>query len=137
MIEITIDYQGDLHCQNTHGPSGSQVETDAPVDNNGRGESFSPTDLVATALGSCMATIMGIAAKNKGIALEGMVVKVGKEMSADLPRRITKLDVTVNVPLPEDHDGRPMLEAAALSCPVAKSIDPAIEVPISWNWQAV
>lgn len=135
MIEITINYEGDLHCHNTHGPSGTTVATDAPVDNNGRGESFSPTDLVATALGSCMATIMGIVAKNKEISLEGMVIKVAKHMSEDLPRRISQLEVAIDVPLPADHPERQVLEAAALACPVAQSIHPDIAVPITWTWQ--
>ena len=135
MIEITVDYEGDLHCSNTHGPSGSSFGTDAPVDNNGRGETFSPTDLVATALGSCMTTIMGIIAKQKSIALEGMVIKVGKYMSDSLPRRIAKLEVTIEVPLPENHKERKALEHTALSCPVHQSIHPDIEVPITWRWQ--
>lgn len=135
MIEITINYEGQLRCHNTHEPSTTTVDTDAPVDNNGRGESFSPTDLVATALGSCMATIMGIVAKNKALSIEGMVIKVVKHMSADLPRRISKLEVTIEVPLPADHPERAALEAAALSCPVNQSIHPEIEVPINWFWQ--
>lgn len=137
MIEITINYEGDLHCHNVHGPSQTTVATDAPVDNNGRGESFSPTDLVATALGSCMATIMGIVAKNKGVSLEGMSIKVGKHMSANLPRRISKLEISIDVPLPEDHPERAVLEAAALACPVKQSIHPDIEVPIVWRWHRV
>ena len=124
-----------MHCSNTHGPSGSEFATDAPVDNNGRGESFSPTDLVATALGSCMATIMGIAAKRKDIALEGMVIRVAKHMSENLPRRIAKLEVTIEVPLPADHPERKLLENAALTCPVHQSLHPDIEVPIQWCWQ--
>jgi len=135
MIEIKVNYEGDLHCTNTHGPSGSSFGTDAPVDNNGRGETFSPTDLVASALGSCMATIMGIVAKRKNISLEGMMIKVGKQMSGDQPRRISKLEVTIEVPLPADHPERKILESAALSCPVHQSIHPEIEVPIDWRWQ--
>jgi uncharacterized OsmC-like protein len=134
MIEITINYEGELHCHNTHGPSGTTVATDAPVDNNGRGESFSPTDLVATALGSCMATIMGITAKSREVSLEGMVIKVGKHMSAELPRRISKLEVSIEVPLQGDHPARKLLEAAALTCPVNQSIHSDIEVPIDWQW---
>ena len=103
MVEIKIDYQGELHCRAIHGPSGTVLETDAPVDNNGRGESFSPTDLVATALGVCMATVMGIVAKRKEISLEGMKVTVKKHMSTDTPRRISKLEVDIEVPLPADH----------------------------------
>ncbi len=134
MINITINYEGDLHCHNTHTPSGITVATDAPIDNNGRGESFSPTDLVATALGSCIATIMGITAKNREISLEGMVINVGKHMSEDLPRRISKLEVSIEVPLPADHPDRKVLEAAARTCPVHQSIHPEIDVPIHWSW---
>lgn len=137
MIKITTLYEGDLHCSNTHTPSGSTFGTDAPVDNNGRGETFSPTDLVATALGSCMATIMGIVARRKHLALEGMRVSVEKHMSAEQPRRIAKLDVTIEVPLPADHPERKLLESAALSCPVHQSIHPDIEVPIRWVWDVV
>ena len=135
MIEIKVNYEGDLHCSNIHGPSGSNFGTDAPVDNNGRGETFSPTDLVASALGSCMATIMGIVAKRKGIAIEGMAMKVAKHMSADQPRRIVKLEVMIEVPLASDHSDRKLLESAALSCPVHQSLHPDIEVPITWCWQ--
>ena len=134
MIEITINYEGDLHCHSTHGPSGTSVATDAPVDNNGRGETFSPTDLVATALGSCIATIMGITAQSREISLQGMKIKVEKHMSEDLPRRISKLKVTIEVPLAADHTARKLLEAAALTCPVQQSIHPDIKVPIDWQW---
>jgi len=137
MVEIKINYEGDLHCSNTHGPSGSNFSTDAPVDNNGRGETFSPTDLLATALGSCMATIMGIVAQRKGIDLEGMVVTVGKHMSETQPRRVAQLDVRIEMPLPAEHPERRMLESSALSCPVHQSIHPAVKVPIDWVWQEV
>ena len=92
MIEISIDYQGQLRCSASHQPSGDCLATDAPVDNNGRGEAFSPTDLVATALGTCMATVMGIVARQKDISLEGMKLRVRKHMSADSPRRISRLE---------------------------------------------
>ena len=90
MVEIQVSYEGSLHCQAVHGPSGSTLATDAPLDNNGLGQSFSPTDLVATALGACMATVIGILAKRKEIAVEGMSVNVRKFMSEDLPRRIRR-----------------------------------------------
>lgn len=137
MIEITTEYQGQLRCNNTHGPSGNSCETDAPVDNNGRGETFSPTDLVATALGSCMATIMGIVAQRKGIDLQGMSISVGKHMSEDQPRRIAQLDVKIQMPLPENHPDRKLLESSALSCPVHQSLHADIKVPIDWCWQTV
>lgn len=116
-----------------HEPSGASISTDAPVDNNGKGESFSPTDLVGAALAGCMSTIMGIVAARKGISLEGMTVEVGKHMNAD-PRRIGKLEVEINVPLPAGHPDRKLLEQAALSCPVKHSLHPDIEIPIVWNW---
>ena len=135
MIEISIDYQGQLRCAATHGPSGNELSTDAPVDNNGRGESYSPTDLVATALGTCMATVMGIAARRKDISLEGMVVRVGKHMSDDTPRRISKLEIEVDMPISEEHPDGKLLQSTALGCPVHHSIHPEIEVPIRWNWK--
>ena len=134
MIEIHIDYKGDLHCQATHGPSDSILETDAPVDNNGRGEAFSPTDLLATSLGTCMATVLGIAANRKGIPVEGMNVKVRKFMSDDQPRRVAKLEVDIYVPISEEHVDRRLLQSAALGCPVHYSIHPDIEVVINWSW---
>lgn len=135
MVTITTHYEGDLNCTNVHGPSNNKFTTDAPVDNNGRGESFSPTDLLATALGSCMATIMGIVAQRKDIDLKGMKITVGKHMSDTQPRRVSRLEVKIEVPLPKHHPERKMLESAALSCPVHQSIHPDIEVPIEWCWQ--
>jgi uncharacterized OsmC-like protein len=135
MVEIHIDYEGQLHCNALHLPSGNRLATDAPVDNNGRGEAFSPTDLVATALGTCMATIMGMVANRKDLDLAGMAVKVRKYMSDDLPRRIRCLEVDLCVPLPADHPARQLLEAAALACPVHHSIHPDIEVVLNWEWQ--
>lgn len=136
MTTISIDYTGQLHCQAEHDLSGRSLETDAPVDNNGLGQSFSPTDLVATALGSCMATVMGIAASQRGYDLKGMAVTVNKHMSEDLPRRIVILEVCVTMPLPEDHVDRDVLEKVAHSCPVYHSLSSDIEVPISWRWQS-
>ena len=135
MVEIKIDYQGDLHCTAVHGPSGTKLDTDAPVDNNGRGESFSPTDLVATSLGTCMATTMGIVAKRKEIPLEGMKVEVKKHMSTDAPRRIAKLEVDIHVPLPADHPERKLLEAAGNACPVHQSLHPDVVQEIRWHWR--
>jgi len=124
-----------LHCSAVHGPSGARLETDAPVDNEGKGESFSPTDLVATALAACMATIMGIAAKRHSIPLEGMEISTTKEMSTDSPRRIVALKSKITVPLPGDHPQRKLLEAAALGCPVHYSLDPQIEKPVEFVWR--
>ena len=136
MVEIKINYEGELQCKSTHGPSKTVCVTDAPVDNNGRGLSFSPTDLLATALGSCMATIMGIVAERKELDLEGMVITVGKHVSDDMPRRISRIDVRIEMPLSEDHPQRKILESSALSCPVHQSIHPDVEVPIEWCWKS-
>jgi uncharacterized OsmC-like protein len=100
MVEIRLSYEGDLHCSAVHMPSGNTLVTDAPLDNNGRGQAFSPTDLLATALGSCMATVIGIVAKRKEIAVEGMTVNVRKFMSEDLPRRIKRLELDLRFPPP-------------------------------------
>ncbi|NCY23070.1 OsmC family peroxiredoxin [bacterium] len=134
MVKITVRYEGQLHCSAVHGPSGRKLETDAPVDNEGKGESFSPTDLVATALAACMATIMGIVAKRHALSLEGMEVVTTKEMSADTPRRIVALKSKITVPLPGDHPQRKLLEAGALGCPVHHSLDARIDKSVEFIW---
>ena len=135
MVEVKIDYKGELRCEALHGPSQVVIATDAPVDNQGRGEAFSPTDLVASALGTCMATIMGITARQKEVDLRGLKILVRKEMSADLPRRIAKLAVEITMPIVQEHFAAKSLKAAALGCPVNHSIHPDIEVDTSWIWQ--
>jgi putative redox protein len=134
MVEIQLSYEGDLHCSAVHLPSSSTLVTDAPLDNNGLGQAFSPTDLVATALGSCMATVIGIVAKRKELAVEGMTVTVRKFMSDDLPRRIKRLELDLNIPLIASHPDRKLLESAAHGCPVHQSIHPDIEVVMNWVW---
>ena len=134
MVEIEILYKGDLHCSAVHLPSGNTLVTDAPLDNNGRGEAFSPTDLMATALGSCMATVIGIVAKRKELAIEGMTVNVRKFMSDGQPRRIKRLELDLQIPLPASHVDRKLLESAARGCPVHQSIHPDIEVVMNWAW---
>lgn len=135
MVRITTAYEGGLRCRATHGPSGTTLVTDAPVDNHGKGESFSPTDLVATALGACMMTIMGIVAERHSVDLRGMKVETTKEMTAAPPRRIASLRTTITVPLPADHPQRALLEQAALACPVHRSLHPDIEAPIDFVWK--
>ena len=132
MVKIHIEYSGDLHCSATHGPSSRTLETDAPKDNEGRGESFSPTDLVATALGTCMATVMGIYARRKNIDLRGMKIEVTKEMSPEPPRRIARLSIEVWMPPSLARDAA--LENAALTCPVMLSVNPEIEKPVNFHW---
>jgi uncharacterized OsmC-like protein len=134
-VRISVRYEGQLHCEAVHGPSGTKLATDAPVDNEGKGESFSPTDLVATAIAACMATIMGIVAKRHGIKLEGTLVETVKEMSTDSPRRIVGLKSKVTVPLPADHPQRKLLESAALGCPVHHSLDPRIDKSVDFVWK--
>jgi len=135
MIEIKVSYEGDLHCSAVHGPSGSSLVTDAPVDNNGLGQAFSPTDLVATALAACMATVVGIVAKRKELSVEGMKVTVRKHMSETQPRRISRLELDLVMPLLESHPERKLIESAAKGCPVHHSIHPDIEVEMNWIWQ--
>lgn len=135
MVEIKLSYEGDLHCSVVHTPSGNTLVTDAPVDNNGRGQAFSPTDLVATALASCMATVIGIVAKRKEIAVEGMTVVARKFMSGDQPRRVSRLELDLDIPLPASHPDRRILESAARGCPVHHSIHPDIEVVMNWKWR--
>lgn len=135
MVEIKLTYEGDLHCNAIHLPSGNTLVTDAPLDNNGRGQAFSPTDLVATALGSCMATVIGIVARRKELPVEGMTVHVRKFMSEDLPRRIHRLELDLRIPLPASHPDRKLLESAANGCPVHHSIHPDIEVVMNWFWE--
>ena len=135
MVAIRLTYQGQLHCEATHAPSGTTLATDAPKDNQGRGESFSPTDLVATALGSCMLTVMGIAARTLGVSIDGASANVAKEMVATPTRRIGALKVELHMPAGIASEHRPALERAALACPVHKSLHPDIAIPITFAWQ--
>lgn len=135
MIEIEVNYEGDLHCNATHLPSGASIQTDAPIDNHGRGECFSPTDLTAASFGSCMLTLMGIAAQRHNIDLKGMRAKVRKFMSTEPPRRIGRLEVDYHIPLPPDHPKRQLLENAALTCPIHYSLHPDIEQKIEFYWE--
>lgn len=136
MVSIEVVYQGQLHCKATHGPSGATLETDAPKDNMGKGECFSPTDLVATALGACMLTLMGIAAKKLDIDLTGMTVTVQKEMVATPIRKIAKLPVHITFPMFVEDSHKEKLEHAALTCPVHKSLHPDIAIPVEFHWAA-
>lgn len=133
MVNINIEYTGELHCDAVHGPSGCRISTDAPVDNQGRGESFSPTDLVATALGTCVATIMGIYSARHDLNLAGMKVQVEKHMSNDdKPRRILRLPVTITVPIKLEDRHRTSIENAAGHCPVHQSLRADIEAPLNF-----
>lgn len=134
MVEIDIAYQGQLHCSATHGPSGATIATDAPKDNMGKGEAFSPTDLVATALGTCVLTTMGIVAQRNGIRMEGTTARVTKEMTTSPPRRIERLTLEIAVPTNLSEEDQRRLKNAALTCPVHKSLHPQVQTPISFYW---
>jgi putative redox protein len=134
MVEVKFEYIGGLRCESTHGPSDSKLITDAPLDNHGKGEAFSPTDLVATALGTCVLTTMAIAAEKYGVKLDGSVGRVQKIMSTTPPRRIAQLVAVIEIPLPSSHPNRAQLEAAAHACPVQKSLHPETQVKIDFKW---
>lgn len=132
----TIVYDGNLRTIATHLQSGTVIQTDAPVDNQGRGEGFSPTDLVATALGTCMLTIMGIKARDMNINLTDTRIDVEKIMKSD-PRRIGGVNLTFSFPqhMELNDKERTILERAAHTCPVIYSIHPDITVNVVFNWQ--
>lgn len=134
MYTTRVIYQGDLHTEAIHLRSGDRMQTDAPVDNQGRGEAFSPTDLVAAALGTCILTIMGIKARDKGIDMIGAEAQVLKTMGSN-PRRIVRLDVLVKMPAKEYSAAeKKVLEKAAHHCPVKNSLHPDLEEIITFSW---
>lgn len=140
LVRIDISYDGELHCQGRHAPSGKRLETDAPLDNHGRGETFSPTDLLATSLGTCMLTTMAILAQQRGYSMEGVRARVVKHMTKTQPRRVERLDAAIWAPGATgrtlDEAARAALEERAHQCPVRLSLLPAIEVPITFTWEA-
>jgi putative redox protein len=133
-VRIEVRYEGELHARATHGPSGASLETDAPKDNEGKGESFSPTDLLATALGTCMLTVMGIYARRKGWAMEGARVTVDKAMVADPVRRVGQLVLRFEMPSGIPAEARKPLERAAHTCPVHQSLHPDVKVEATFAW---
>src|SRR3981081_378090 len=131
----TVVYMGDLRTTCTHLRSGSDFETDAPVDNNGKGERFSPTDLMATSLATCMVTVMGIKAKTMGFDLDGVEIKVEKIMKAD-PRRVGGINLTFEIPNELkniDERNKSILKNVGNNCPVMHSISPEIDVKVDWG----
>ncbi len=130
-----IKYKGNLRTEAKHLQSGTVIETDAPTDNNGKGERFSPSDIVATALGSCMLTIMGIKAQGMNVDLKDTTVDITKIMAAE-PRRIAEVQINFHFPenFKADEKQKKILENAARTCPVAKSIHPDIKVDITFDW---
>jgi len=136
MVEIRIHYEGGLRTRAVHGPSSVALQTDAPVDNHGRGESFSPTDLVATALGTCMLTTMGIVAERHGWKIEGSSVRVVKSMVSEPARKIGKLEVWIRMAGEHDERARETLERTALHCPVHQNLRASVELPVHFEWGA-
>jgi putative redox protein len=132
----TVIYEGELRTVALHNASGTRIETDPPVDNHGKGERFSPSDLVATALGSCMLTIMGMKAKDLNIDLRGTRIEIQKTMKPD-PRRISGISLTFHLPagLHLTEKNKTILQRAADTCPVFYSIHPDIDVQVNYNWQ--
>jgi putative redox protein len=134
MVSISIEYDGELRCKAIHDPSGNALITDAPIDNNGKGASFSPTDLLATALGTCIMTIMGIAAEKRSIDIKGTIVRVNKIMISEPIRRIGRLEITIILPSKHYSEGdMAAFHHAAKTCPVMMSINPEIDVQYSLN----
>ena len=135
-MAVTLDvvYEGDLECTLTHGPSGDRMKTDAPVDNRGRGLHFSPTDLVGAALGSCILTVMGIAARDRGWEMKGATAKVVKEMGLEPRRHVAKLTVDITMPAALDDKARAILERAAHTCPVHASLGELTHVELTFHY---
>lgn len=136
MVEITLCYEGNLRCESVHAPSGARLPTDAPKDNLGQGEAFSPTDLTATSLAACMLTTMAIVVQKNGwqVDLKGVTARVRKHMTAEPPRRIAKLEVDVHLSLSASHPHRQGVEEAGMNCPVALSLHPEVEKVVNFHW---
>ena len=134
MVRSDVVYEGDLHTSCRHEPSGAEIATDAPKDNEGRGEAFSPTDLLATALGSCMLTTMGIVARRRGWEMQGARAEVEKHMVVQPARRVGRLVLRLAMPAGIPEEARPVLERAAHSCPVHKSLHPDLEIDLGFAW---
>ena len=132
MTTITSRYDGGLRCHSSHGPSASVLETDAPTDNQGKGERFSPTDLVATALSTCILTILGIVAERHGWPLQRASARVEKTMTAEAPRRIALLEVWISLPVGLSEQQRDVLRLAGESCPVKLSLEGAVPMRLHW-----
>lgn len=135
MVQMTVKYEGSLRCKVIHEPSKCAFQTDAPVDNNGKGEAASPTDLCAAALGSCMATIIGMQMEKLGYDFTGMRIEVKKEMSSYKPRRIIRLATEIWLPLKLNDTQKRKVELAAKGCPVHHSLSSEMDKPIRFHWQ--
>lgn len=134
MATSKITYQGELRTTCIHLQSGTEIITDAPTDNHGKGEAFSPTDLVATALGSCMVSIMAIKTRDLDLELKDSTLEVTKIMQAE-PRKIAKIVVVLNMSIATSDKNKTILERAAMTCPVLLSLHPDIEKEVTFNWK--
>ena len=134
MPTANITYVGELRTVCMHLQSGTKILTDAPTDNHGKGEAFSPTDLVATALGSCMVSIMGIKSRDLDLDLKDSTVSITKIMQAE-PRKIAKIEVVLNMSITTSDKNKTILERAAMTCPVLLSLHPEIEKEVTFNWK--
>ena len=134
MVEMTLIYEGGLHTTALHGPSRSRIETDAPVDNRGKGEAFSPTDLLATSLASCMLTTMAIRGEREGWVLDGARARVEKHMELEPRRRVGRIVVAIEMPAGLPPASRSVLEETAHGCPVAMSIHPDTKIDLDLRW---
>ena len=132
-MTASIIYNGDLRCSAVHVQSNSALETDAPTDNRGKGERFSPTELLCVSLATCMLTTMGIKALDMNVDIRNAKADVTKHMASD-PRRVAKIEVTVSLPAIDDEKEKLTLERTGTNCPVAKSIHPDIELVLQYNW---
>jgi len=128
-----VTYTGDLRTKSVHLQSGNEIITDAPTDNNGKGEAFSPTDMVANSLATCMFTIMGIKANQMNINIEGSIASVTKIMQSE-PRMISKIIIVFDMNISADEKTKTILERAALTCPVYLSLHPDIQKEVTFNW---
>ena len=133
MPTVSCRYRGELRCEATHHGSGAVLITDAPIDNAGKGEEFSPTDLLATSVATCMLTIMGITAKSRNWSIEGSTANVEKQMTQSGPRKVEKLRVHLKLPQQLSNEQRSLLQRVAEQCPVKRSLDPSIQLELIWS----
>lgn len=134
MVTFTAEYLGGLKCRAVHGPSGSEMITDAPADIGGTASTFSPTDLVATGLLTCIMTTIALVAERNQVKLDGMSGKIEKVMRTSPPRRIDSLTIDLKMPIPADHPLAEKLKSTAQMCPVHLSLHPEITETINWEW---
>jgi putative redox protein len=131
---MTTTYLGQLHCELQHGPSGRKIDTDAPKDNNGRGEAFSPTDLMGASLASCILTTIAISAEKEGISIKGSTIAIQKEMITDPHRKIGRFILDVKLPKSLDEKHRGKFEHIAVTCPVHRSLHPDIKIEMKFDY---